>query len=376
MKAKLKLKNKFIPVNKPIITRQDIYSVKKALEKGWVSSDGPEVKKFEEKFSKKINKKYGICVSNGTTALEIAVKSLNLKKNSEIIIPNFTIISSALAVIKNNCIPVFVDCDRKTWNMSFDQILKKINKNTKCIIATHIYGYPCEIDKIKSICKKKKIILIEDAAEMLGHKYKKEQCGSYGDISTFSFYANKHITTGEGGMIITSNKKYMLACKSLRNLSFGEGFERFKHNEVSSNYRLSNIQASLGLSQLKRLDNIINRKIEIGKRYYNRLKHLNGIFIQPPSFEDKKNVYWVVGILFKSLRATTVAKKLLKKNVQTRPFFYPMHKQPILKKYINKKEKFVNSDFISKYGLYLPSGISLSNKEVDFICDTIKDILK
>ena len=190
MKKKLKLRNKFFPVNEPLISDKDIRSVVKILKAGWVSSDGPEVKKFENQLAKKIGKKYGICVSNGTTALEIAIKSLKLKKGSQIIIPNFTIISSALAVIKNNCIPILIDCDKTSWNMKLSEIKKKINNKTKCIIATHIYGYPLEIEKIKSICKKKKIILIEDAAEMLGHSYKNKQCGYYGDLSTFSFYAN------------------------------------------------------------------------------------------------------------------------------------------------------------------------------------------
>jgi perosamine synthetase len=376
MKKKLKLNNKFFPVNEPLITEKDIKSVVKILKAGWVSSDGPEVKKFEAQLSKKVGKKYGICVSNGTTALEIAIKSLKLKKGSEIIIPNFTIISSALAVIKNNCIPVLIDCDRNSWNMNLNEIKKKINKKTKCIIATHIYGYPIEIEKIKSICKKKNIFLIEDAAEMLGHRYKNKQCGFYGDLSIFSFYANKHITTGEGGMILTNSKKHMQSCKSLRNLCFGLGSNRFIHKEVSSNYRISNIQAALGLSQLNRIDNIIKRKIEIGKRYYQNLKNIKNIYIQPPALNKISNVYWVVGIVFKNIKSAVIAKKLLQKNIQTRPFFYPMNKQPILKKYIKSKEKFPNSSFISKFGLYLPSGIAIKNNHIDYICNILKSILK
>ena len=206
MKAKSNLNRlKFIPVSVPLVSSNDIKSINKVLKKGWISSDGPEVKIFENKFSKKINRKYSIAVSNGTAALEIAVKALGIGKDDEVIIPNFTIISNALAVIKQNAKPVLVDCDLKTWNINLNDIEKKINKKTKAIIVTHIYSFANDMDKILKICKKHKIFLIEDAAEVLGLKYKNKMCGSFGDLSTFSFYANKQVTCGEGGMISTNN---------------------------------------------------------------------------------------------------------------------------------------------------------------------------
>ena len=236
MKKKSNLKKIKFPVSKPYITNKNILDVNKVLKSGWISSDGPEVIKFENKFSKLVNRKFSVSVSSGTAALEIAVKALNLKKNDEVIIPNFTIISNALAVIKQNAKPIPIDCNLDNWNIDIEELKKKISKKTKAIIITHIYSFPNNMDKIMNILKNKKIFIIEDAAEVIGLKYKNKICGSFGDISTFSFYANKQITTGEGGMISTNNPNFYNKCKSLRNLCFGKK-ERFNqiviHNTFS-----------------------------------------------------------------------------------------------------------------------------------------------
>ena len=259
MKNLLRLNNQIIPVNRPKIFPEDIKSVSKALKESWISGEGPYIKKFENNFAKYHKKKYGISVSNGTAALEVAIKSLNLKKGSEIIIPAFSIISTALCVIKNNLKPILVDVDLESWNMCPEQVLKKINKKTKAIIITHIYGFPVHMEKILKTAKKKKILIIEDAAEMIGQRYKNKLCGSFGDISTFSFYANKHITTGEGGMILTNSKKIYEKSKSLKNLSFGLGSNRFNHEDIGWNYRLSSLQAAMGISQLKKINKLVKR---------------------------------------------------------------------------------------------------------------------
>ena len=221
MKEKLKSKNKLIPVNIPKIYNQEKIYVKDCLNSGWISSEGRYVKRFEDSFSKYNNRAYGVAVSSGTGALEIAMKSLNLKKGSEVIIPSFSIISTALCVIKSGLKPVLIDSDLKTWNVNPDQLIKKISKKTKAIIITHIYGFPVDMKKILFIAKQKDIKIIEDSAEMIGQTYFNKKCGSFGDLSVFSFYANKHITTGEGGMILTNNRKLSIKCKSLRNLCFG-----------------------------------------------------------------------------------------------------------------------------------------------------------
>ena len=367
-----------IPVSKPIILRQDINSVSKVMKDGWITSEGPAVKMFEKKFSNLIKKKYASTVSNGTAALEIAIKCLNLKKNDEIIIPNFTIVSNLIAVLKNNLKPVLVDCDPFTWNMNIEQIKKAINPRTKAILATHIYGYPIEIDKIKIICKKNKLFLIEDAAEMLGHNYKKHKCGFYGDISTFSFYANKHVTTGEGGMILTDSSKFDKKIKSLRNLCFGKK-DRFNHDDIGWNYRLSNLQAAFGLSQLNRLNKTLVLKKNIGKLYFQKLKNNKEIFIQSPNYKGIENIYWVVGIVIKkkSITAKILMNYLKSKGIQTRPFFYPMNKQRFLKKYnIKLKGSFPISENISKYGIYLPSGPDIKLKDIEKVCLEINNFIK
>lgn len=381
MKKKLNLENnKFIPVNQPVITNQDITNVKNVLKSGWISAEGPDIKLFEKKFSKFINHKYGIAVCNGTAALVVAVQSLNLPKNSEVIIPNFTIFSNALACIQNNLIIKPVDCDLYDWNMNIKSIEKEITKKTKLIIATHIYNYPMNIQKLQKICKEKKIFLIEDAAEVFGQKFKNNsKCGSFGDLSTYSFYANKQITTGEGGMITTNSKKLYNKICSLRNLSFGK-VDRFNHDDISSNYRMSNIQAALGLSQLKRINTIVKIRHKIGKTYYKYLSKNKNIFIPKPFFKGIKNIYWVVGIVITNQKlqidSKKVMKKLAEKNIGTRPFFWPMNLQKKLKNYnFYRSKKFKNSTYISKYGLYLPTSLSLNEKKIKYICKCVNEIL-
>ena len=370
--------NKFIPVNIPKIFKNEKRFVNHALRTNWISSEGPFVKKFEKNFSIYNKKKFGVAVSNGTAALEIAIKSLNLKKGSEVIIPAFSIISTANAVIKNNLKPILVDCDLETWNMRSDETLKKITKKTKAIIITHIYGLPVDLKKILQIAKKKNIIIIEDTAEVIGLKYKNKICGSFGDLSTFSFYANKHITTGEGGMICTNSKKYYEKCKSLRNLSFSKSFyDRFNHDDIGWNYRMSNLQAALGCGQLKNINWIIKRKREIGNKYYSKLKNKDNIILQKNIISYAKNIYWVFGILVKKnskISRNKIMKMLLKKNIETRPFFLPMNKQKIfMKMKLFNRIKAPNSEYLSKNGFYLPSGLGITNKQIDFV---IKNLLK
>ena len=370
---------KNIPVSSPSITISDVRSVSTIVKKGWISSEGPEVKKFEKNFSKYIGHRYAVAVSSGTAALEVAIKSLNLKKGDEVIIPNFTIISNALGAIKQNLKLKFIDCDKYDWNMNINEIKKNISKKTKAIIVTHIYNFPCRIDLLKKICKKKKIFIIEDAAEVLGQKLNNKLCGSFGDISTFSFYANKQITTGEGGMITTNNQNLFKKCSSLKNLSFGKK-DRFNHEDIGWNYRMTNIQASLGINQLKRINQIVKVRHRIGSEYYKRLRNNKNLFIPKIKNEYSKNIYWVVGILILNRKLNIDAKKMINKlknfGIGSRPFFWPMHKQKILKKYHkDKNKKFINSNYLSKYGLYLPTSLSLKNNQIDFICKKVNKIL-
>jgi perosamine synthetase len=371
---------KFIPVNTPLINNEDALAVAKTIKSGWISSEGPDVRKFENKIANFLGRKFGCAVSSGTAALEIAIRSLNLKKNDEVIMPTFTIISNAMAIIKSSAKPILVDVDVNTWNIRIEDIEKKITKKTKCLMIPHIYGLANDMDKILKITKKYNIYLIEDAAETLGLKYKNKQCGSFGDISILSFYANKHITTGEGGMLLTNNKKLNEKFKDYRNLCFGSKKNRFNHYDISWNYRYTNIQAALGISQLKRINRIIKKKHEIGNYYYNNFKNIKNIILQPNKLSYCKNIYWVFGIVIKKnskINTDSVIQKLTDNNIGTRPFFWPMHKQDAFKKknYF-KNISLPNSEFISKNGFYLPSGLGLTRTELKFIKDTVIRVLK
>jgi perosamine synthetase len=381
MKIKSRSRNKFIPVNIPKIFSQEKIYVKKCLDTGWISSEGQYVKKFEDNFCKYNERKYGVAVSSGTAALEIALKALNFKKKSEIIIPTFSIISTALCVVKLGLKPVLVDSNLYTWNMDPEIIIKKVTKRTKAIIITHIYGFSVDMRKILQIAKIKNIKIIEDAAEMIGQTYYKKKCGSFGDISTFSFYANKHITTGEGGMILTNNRKIYEKSKSLRNLCFGLGIKRFDHDDIGWNYRMTNLQAAVGCGQLKNISWIIKRKREIGKRYISILNKCNKIYIQPEQIRYSKNIFWVFGVLLKkntNISRDQLVKKLLKHKIDTRNFFYPMHKQKIFKKMklFSAKERFINADYLSNNGFYLPSGLGILNQQIDFVGKTLLKIIE
>ena len=371
---------KFIPVNTPLINNKDALSVAKEIKSGWISSEGPSVKEFEKKIAKFLDRKFGCAVSSGTAALEIAIRSLGLNKNDEVIMPSFTIISNAMAIVKSSAKPILIDVNLNTWNIKIEDIEKKITKKTKCLMIPHIYGLANDMDKILKITKKYNLYLIEDAAEVFGLKYKNKQCGSFGDISILSFYANKHITTGEGGMLLTNNPKLNEKFKDYRNLCFGSKKNRFNHYDISWNYRYTNIQAALGLSQLKRIGKIIKKKHEIGNYYYKHFKNIKNIILQPNKLSYCKNIYWVFGIVLKRNNKNnigSVIKKLQSKNIGTRPFFWPMHKQDAFKKknYF-KNIKLSNSEFISKNGFYLPSGLGLTSKELKFVKDTVISILK
>ena len=370
---------KFIPVNRPIFIGNESKYIMDCIKSGYVSSEGVYVKKFEKKFAHFIGKKYAISVSNGTAALQIAYDSLGLKKDSEVILPAFTIISCIMPVIRSGGKPILVDVDRKTWNLDVKLLEKKITSKTKCIIAPHMYGLPIDMAPLKKIAKKKKIFIIEDAAEVLGLKYKNRQCGSFGDISTFSFYANKHITTGEGGMIVTDSPKLAEKCRLYRNLYFNTE-RRFKHYELGWNSRFTNIQAAVGLGQLETINKFIKKKRIIGKKYNKEILD-NKNFDKPlaASF-GSENIYWVYGLVLKNKLENKLKKimKILKENnIDTRNFFYPLNKQPVLNKIgMFKNEKYPNAEYIAENGFYIPSGLGTSLSEQNRVIKIINKTLK
>ena len=368
--------NNFIPVNSPLIKEREKELVMQCLDSGWISSEGPFVSEFEDKFSKKVNRKFGIACSSGTAALDIAMAALNIGPGDEVIIPAFTIISCASAVYKTGAKIVLVDCDQYSWNVNPEEVCNAINEKTKAILLVHIYGLPVDIDPIIKVAKSKKIAIIEDAAEQIGGEYKGKPCGSFGDISTFSFYPNKHITTGEGGMIVTNEFDLSEKCKSLRNLCFKAG-DRFVHDELGWNYRMTNLQAALGLAQLERLEESIEKKREIGNYYHQELKDFSLIQLPLKKLDYARNIFWVFAIVLspKLGNAKNFMEKMRLKNIGTRPFFYPIHKQPVFKKFgYFKNDMHPNSEFIYKQGLYLPSGLNLKFEEIDIVVKVIKEL--
>ena len=282
-----------------------------------------------------------------------------------------------MAIVKSSAKPILVDVDLYTWNIKIEDIEKKITKKTKCLMIPHIYGLANDMDKILKIAKRHNLYLIEDAAEVLGLKYKSRPCGSFGDISILSFYANKHITTGEGGMISTNNPKIYKKCLSLRNLCFGKK-NRFNHDDIGWNYRLTNMQAALGISQLKRLQNTVKEKMSIGNYYYKKLSLNKNIYMTPPIIDNYKNIYWVVGILIKNKKilASKIIKKLNKNGIGARPFFWPMSEQNIFKKMkIFKKNNYPNSKYLSKYGFYIPSYLKIKKTDMNYVISVLNNLV-
>jgi len=367
-----------VPVNEPCFFGNERKYLLKCIKDGFISSVGQSVKEFERKFAKRLNRKFAISVSNGTAALQLAFESLNIKKEEEVILPSFTIISCILPIIRCGAIPILIDSDPVTWNMDVKKIEDRITSKTRAIIAPHIYGLPIDMDPLLKIAKKYKLKVIEDAAEVLGLKYKNKECGSFGDVSTFSFYANKHITTGEGGMIVTNNKEIYERCKSLRNICFDEK-RRFVHYELGWNYRFTNLQASVGLAQLEKLNHFIMKKRKIGKIYNKELSNINTFYTPLDEQKYAKNIYWVYGLVLKrnsNISLSTFMKKLMKEGVETRNFFWPLHQQPILKKMgFFKKIKLPVAEYLGRNGLYLPTGLSLTTSQQKFVINKVKKII-
>lgn len=363
-----------IPVNTPLLSGNELKYLTECIETGWISSEGPFIKSFEEKMAAYVNRKHGIAVSNGSAALDIALKALNLPKGSEVIMPTFTIISPAQSIINVGAIPVLVDSDATTWNIDVAQIEEKITKKTKAILVVHIYGLPVDMQSVLDIAKRHNLLVIEDAAEMHGQTYYDKQCGSFGDISIFSFYPNKHITTGEGGMLMCDDDTLAERCKKLRNLAFEPNGRRFVHYELGWNYRMTNMQAALGLAQLEKIEEHIIKKREIGKLYNSGLKDLQGFQLPLQKTDYAENIYWVYGLVADTQQlAEETMKFLADKKIGTRPFFWCMHEQPVFNNMgLFKNEKYPVAEKLARNGFYLPSGLGLSEEEVSTVINAMK----
>jgi len=363
-----------IPVNTPLLSGNELKYLTECIETGWISSEGPFIKKFEDQLAAYVDRKYGIAVANGSAALDIAVQALNLGVGDEVIMPAFTIISPAQSIVRAGAIPVLIDSDVASWNMDVTLIAQKITTKTKAILVVHIYGLPVDMDPVLELCKKHHLYLIEDAAEMHGQTYKGKQCGSFGDISTFSFYPNKHITTGEGGMIVCNDEALAERCKKLRNLAFEPNGRRFVHKELGWNYRMTNLQAALGVAQLEKIQDHLIRKRRIGETYRDGLKELPGFQQQQFKTDFAENIYWVFGLVADTEElATEMVKKLSEKKIGTRPFFWCMHEQPVFKNMgLFKNENYPVAERLARNGFYIPSGLGLKEEEIKTVIIIMK----
>ncbi len=367
-----------IPVNEPLLNGNEKKYLAQCIDTGWISAEGPFVKQLEAQFSARVNRAHGIAVCNGSVALDVAIAALGIGQGDEVILPTFTIISCASAIVRAGATPVVVDSDPITWNMDPQAIEAKITPRTKAIMAVHIYGLPVEMDDIINLAKKYGLYVIEDAAEMHGQTYRGKLCGSFGDISTFSFYPNKHVTTGEGGILVTDNPQLAEKCRSLRNLCF-QPQKRFVHEELGWNFRMSNLQAALGVAQLERLDEFVNRKREIGRLYTALLGDIPSIQLPLAKTDYAENIYWVFGIVLKAeipVDAAVVMKQLAEHKIGTRPFFWGMHEQPVFRKMgLFEGMACPVAENLARRGFYLPSGLALTTEQITTVAKTLRNIL-
>jgi len=365
-----------IPVCTPFVGKLEKKYLLDCIETNWISSSGKYIREFENKFSQYCGTKYGITTTNGTSALHLVFAAIGISKNDEVIMPSFNIASPAFAALYCGAKPVFVDSQSDTWNIDPEKIEEKITSRTKAIVAVHMYGHPCEMKAIMRIARRHKLIVIEDAAEAHGAEYCGQKVGGIGDISCFSFYGNKIITCGEGGMVVTNRKKWADRCQNLKNLGFLKE-KRFWHKEIGFNYRMTNMQAAIGLAQFERIEEMVARRRKNAALYNRLLKDIPGVTL-PIERADVKNVYWMYSILVGKkfgMSRDALMSRLKEKGIDSRTFFIPMNQQPILKKMgIISKEKYPVAEDIAKRGLYLPSGSGLTKKEIEYVCDCVRKI--
>jgi len=374
-----------IPINELSFTGNEAKYLKECIETGWISSEGPFVRRFEEGFASFLGLKHGIAVSNGTAALETALFALGVKAGDEVIMPSFTIISCAIACIRLGAKPVLVDIEPDTCTIDVLRIKAKITKKTKVIMPVHIYGHPVDMDGVLKLARDYKLKILEDFAEAQGTQYYSKyaggkwlKCGSIGDIAATSFYANKVITSGEGGMVLTNNQEYERRARAYRNLCFGEK-ERFNHADLGYNFRMTNMQAAVGVARLEQIEKFIKIKRKLAEYYKSRLSEIKQVRFLTEKYYAK-SVYWVYAIELKpeaGMQAKELMKRLGAYKIGTRPFFKGMHKQPaLIKLRLFKGQRYPNADLAYQYGLYLPSGLALTERQVDKVTESLKLALR
>lgn len=363
-----------VPVNEPVITDASKRYVQEAVESGWVSSAGKYIQQFEEAFAEFIGTKYAITTTNGTSALHLALCALNIGQGDEVILPNLTMGACLDAILYTGATPVLVDIEPDTFNIDPKQIESHISEKTKAIMAVHLFGHSADMEPILAIADKHSIPVIEDAAEVHGGKYNGKRCGSMGKVGCFSFYGNKIITTGEGGMVVTNDDDLATYARSLKDLAH-DPVKRFWHKEMGFNYRMTNLQAALGLGQLESVDTFLKHKEWMGQQYTEKLQDIEWLNL-PITREGVKNVYWMYMILLNEKSQLTreqMRAKLLERGVDTRDIFYPLSGQPFAAT-SRKDDVYPVSEDVAKRGFYLPSGLALTQEQLDYVCEMVHEI--
>ncbi|MCG9040726.1 DegT/DnrJ/EryC1/StrS family aminotransferase [Laribacter hongkongensis] len=368
-----------IPVNTILLDGNEKKYLEECIDTGWISSEGPFVRRFETEFARRVNRKHAVAVANGSLALDAAMLALDLELGTEVIMPSFTIISCASAIVRAGCVPVAVDSDPLTWNMDPAQIESRITTRTRAIMVVHIYGLPCDMVPILEIAKRYNLKVIEDAAEAHGQFHKDQPCGSFGDLSIFSFYPNKHVTTGEGGIIVMDSDELADKCQRLRNLCFIPE-RRFVHEHLGWNMRMTNLQAALGVAQLERLDEFVERKRRMGKLYTELLADVPGVQLPESATDYAVNIYWVYGMVLDEalgFDAVEAMKRLGHKGIGTRPFFWPMHEQPVFQNMgLFEGSSCPVSERLARRGFYIPSGLALTDEQIHEVAAAVREVLR
>ena len=369
----------FIPVSEPLLGNAERRYLMQCLDDGWISSEGPFVSEFEEEMAARVGREFGIAVSSGSAALEVSLAALGVGEGDEVIMPTLTIISVAAPVVRAGGIPVVIDSDPLTWNMDVNGLSGRFTDRTKAIVAAHLYGLPIDLDPLLELAEQRGVPVIEDAAEMHGQTYRGKPCGSFGDLSVFSFYPNKLITTGEGGMIVTDDAELAESCRRFRNLFFGSGRDRFVHEGLGWNYRMTNLQAALGLAQLPQLDGFVERKRQMGARYGELLAGTIGLSLPPTHTDYAESVFWIYGLVLDdsvAFDATQAMEYLAARRVGTRPFFFPIHEQPVLRRMgLFDGEAYPVAERLSRRGFYIPSGLTLTDEQMMTVAAEVKELL-
>jgi perosamine synthetase len=367
-----------IPVNEPLLDGNEKKYLLECIDSGWISSEGPFVRRFEEEFAASVGRAHAIAVCNGTAAIDAAIVALGLGPGDEIIMPAFTIISCIQQVVRSGARPVLVDSDPATWNMDVSQIADRITARTRAIMVVHIYGLPVDVDPVLELARRHGIAVIEDAAEMHGQTYRGQPCGSFGDLSTFSFYPNKHVTTGEGGMIVTDDRRLAERARSLRNLCF-QPERRFVHQELGWNLRMTSLQAALGVAQLERLAESVQRKRAMGRHYNELLAGTPGLELPPTATDYAQSIYWVYGVILEDrvpFDAAEMMKRLAEQQIGSRPFFWCMHEQPVLRRQgWFEGEHYPVAERMARRGFYVPSGLALRPEQAVRVASAVRSIV-